>query len=263
MSARTDFDRRLGEQIARVRGELDMTQEELGRLVDLSRVTIGQIEVGKRKVSADELRKFSCALEIPTDYLIDPAKRPQVVLEHPDEPAMKDAGLRISVPQKNVRKFKEALLYVLTRVGGKPNVGETVLYKLLYFIDFDYYEKYEEQLVGATYVKREYGPLPVEFHEIVRTMIAANELQSYEAEYFGKRQKRHLALREPDLSVLNGREIQTIDEVICRLSDMNAAKIADYSHRDIPWLSADEGEVLDYESVFYRTPEYSVRPEVA
>ena len=24
-----------------------------------------------------------------------------------------------------------------------------VLYKILYFIDFDYYEKYEEQLVGA------------------------------------------------------------------------------------------------------------------
>ena len=47
-----------------------------------------------------------------------------------------------------------------------------------------------------------------------------------------------------------------------RLSDMNASKIADYSHKDIPWLAAEEGEILDYESVFYRTPEYSVRPDV-
>jgi uncharacterized phage-associated protein len=155
------------------------------------------------------------------------------------------------------------LLYLLTRVGGKPNVGETVLYKLLYFIDFDHYEKHEEQLVGATYVKGDFGPLPAEFQEIARTMIAANELQTCEADYFGKRQKRYLALREPDLSVLDGREIQTIDEVICRLSDMNAAKIAEYSHKDLPWLAADEGGVLDYESVFYRTREYSVRPEVA
>ncbi len=45
------------------------------------------------------------------------------------------------------------LLYVLNKVGCKYNVGETVLYKLLYFIDFDFYEKYEEQLIGATYVK--------------------------------------------------------------------------------------------------------------
>lgn len=50
--------------------------------------------------------------------------------------------IRVSVPQKKLDKFKEVLLYVLGKVGSKPNVGETVLCKLLYFIDFDYYEKY-------------------------------------------------------------------------------------------------------------------------
>ena len=262
MSRGTEFDRRLGEQIGKVRTELEMTQEDLGRLVGLSRVAIGQIEAGRRKVTADELQRFSCALGIPADYLVNPTRRPQVVLEQRAAPLKRDAGLRISVPQKNVQKFKETLLYLLTRVGGKPNVGETVLYKLLYFIDFDYYERYEEQLVGATYVKREFGPLPVEFQDIARTMVAENDLQAYGSEYYGMRQKRYMALREPDLSVLNGREIQTIDEVICRLSDMNASKIAEYSHRDVPWLVADEGEVLDYESVFYRTPEYSVRRDL-
>ncbi|QQS18171.1 hypothetical protein IPL68_06065 [Candidatus Saccharibacteria bacterium] len=44
-------------------------------------------------------------------------------------------------PQTNPEKLREVLLYVLGKVGAKPNVGETVLYKLLYFIDFDYYEK--------------------------------------------------------------------------------------------------------------------------
>lgn len=67
-------------------------------------------------------------------------------------PGQADSGLRISGPQKNVKKFKETLLYLLTRAGGKPNVGETVLCKLLYFIDFDHYEKYEERLVGADVV---------------------------------------------------------------------------------------------------------------
>jgi transcriptional regulator with XRE-family HTH domain len=263
MERRTDFDRRLGEQIARARNDSGMSQETLGRLADLSRVAISQIEAGKRRVSADELQRFSVALEIPADHLVDPLKRPQVVLDQGDVPTTKDTGLRISVPQENVRKFKEVLLYLLTRVGGKPNVGETVLYKLLYFIDFDHYEKHEEQLVGATYVKREFGPLPVEFQTIARAMIDAGELQTCEADYFGKRQKRYLALREPDLSVLDGRELRTIDDVICRLSDMNGARIAEYSHKDVPWLAAAEGEVLDYESVFYRTREYSARPDVA
>ena len=36
-------------------------------------------------------------------------------------------------------------------------------------------------------------------------------------------------------------------------------KISEYSHNDVPWLTAEEGAVIDYESVFYRTPPYSVR----
>ena len=72
------------------------------------------------------------------------------------------------VKPENLKKFKEVLLYILSKVGSKPNVGETVLYKLLYFIDFDYYEKFEEQFIGATYIKNHYGPTPIEFKKIVR-----------------------------------------------------------------------------------------------
>jgi hypothetical protein len=54
---------------------------------------------------------------------------------------------RISVPAENVEKFKQALLYITQKIGALPNVGQTVLYKILYFCDFDYYEKFEEQLI--------------------------------------------------------------------------------------------------------------------
>ena len=40
---------------------------------------------------------------------------------------------------------------------------------------------------------------------------------------------------------------------------MNASEISNYSHKDVPWLAAEEGGIIDYESVFYRTDEYSVR----
>lgn len=263
MGGISEFDRRLGRHICTLRNEQGVTQEELGELAGLSRVAVGQIEAGRRRVTADELLRISDAFRVPADYVIDPSKRPQVALEMGSAPAAPKGRLRVSVPQKNVKKFKETLLYLLTRVGGKPTVGETVLYKLLYFIDFDHYERYEEQLIGATYIKREYGPAPLEFQEIVKAMVSENELHACEADYYGRRQKRYLALREPDLSVLDGREIQTIDEVVSRLSDMSASKITEYSHKDLPWLVAGEGEVLDYESVFYRTPEYSVRRDLA
>ena len=40
---------------------------------------------------------------------------------------------------------------------------------------------------------------------------------------------------------------------------MSARQISEYSHKDVPWLATDEGGIIAYESVFYRTPEYSVR----
>ena len=65
-------------------------------------------------------------------------------------------SLRVDVPLMNVVKFKEVLLYILSKIGAKPNVGQTVIYKLLYFIDFDFYELYEEQILGLRYIKNTY-----------------------------------------------------------------------------------------------------------
>lgn len=159
----------------------------------------------------------------------------------------KTSSLRIHVPAKNIRKFREVLLYILSKVSAKPNIGETVICKLLYFIDFNYYEKYEEQLVGATYIKNHYGPTPIEFQEIVTSV------------YFQREQKKYLPCRQPDLAVLNAQEVKLIDEVLAKFSDMNAKTISEYSHGDVPWIVTPNNRAIDYESVFYRTPNYSVR----
>jgi uncharacterized phage-associated protein len=167
--------------------------------------------------------------------------------------------MRISVPQKNLQKFKEVLLYILNKVGAKENIGETVIYKLLYFIDFDFYEKYEEQLIGATYIKNKYGPTPVEFAKIVEKMIEGKEIEKVKSEYFNFPQTKYLPRRKPDLMNLKANEIEVIDDVLNRLSEMNGSQISAYSHNDLPWMTTADGETIDYESVFYRTPPYSVR----
>jgi len=172
--------------------------------------------------------------------------------------AKEEKKIRISVPQKNLAKFKEVLLYILSKVGSKPNIGETVLYKFLYFIDFNFYEKYEEQLIGATYKKNPYGPTPIEFKKIVERM-ERKDLIKIKDKYFQYPRTKYLPLREPDLSKFKANEIKLIDEVLEKLSDMNASQISEYSHKDVPWLVHEDGEIISYESVFYRDQEYSVR----
>jgi len=41
--------------------------------------------------------------------------------------------------------------------------------------------------------------------------------------------------------------------------DFNASENSEYSHNDIPWETTEDGDIIQYEAVFYRTLPYSVR----
>lgn len=250
---------KIGHRIKELRERAGMSQDALAQKMKLPRPAISQIESGARKVSADELVSFSQLFHVPVDDLLNPGKEPEVSLQEEKAKKASRPQLRISVPQKNLQKFKEVLLYILNKVGAKENIGETVVYKLLYFIDFDFYEKYEDQLVGATYIKNKYGPTPVEFVKIIERMIKDGEIEKVKSEYFKLLQTKYLPRRKADLAKLTAAEIEVIDDVLNRLSEMNASQISAYSHNDVPWMSTKDGETIDYESVFYRTPPYSVR----
>jgi len=251
----------LSKFIQQLRKKYNLTQEFLADELNISRPTYMQIEQGERDLTIGEAEKLASIFGISfEDFRL--GKDSAIFAEIKKDKAKiktKRQGIRISVPQKNLKKFKEVLLYVLSKVGGKPNVGEAVIYKLLYFIDFDFYEKFEEQLVGATYIKNHYGPTPIEFKAIVDDMIQSHEVVKVREKYFNYPQRKYLPVRRPDLSVLSGREIEHIDDVLARLADKNAKEMENYSHEDIPWKTAENGKPLSYESVFYRDERYSVR----
>lgn len=250
---------KLGQRIKELREQCGMSQQKLAEMLGIARPTISQIENGERKIYAEELIKLSKIFNVSLEILVNLEKQPEVTLRERKKEKKMKPQMRINVPQKNIEKFKEVFLYILNKIGSKPNIGETVVYKLLYFIDFDYYEKYEEQLIGATYIKNQFGPTPIEFKKIVDRMIEHKEVERIESNYFSFPQTKYLPLKRPDLSKLKASEIELIDDVLNRLSYMNAAQISEYSHNDVPWLTTENGKLIEYESVFYRILPYSVR----
>lgn len=255
----TEIYKKLGKRVKHLRDLAGMTQGELAKRLKISRPTIAQIEKGERRIPADELMKLAQIFNLDVNTLLELDEEPEVILDKSRKGTKSKPQIRINVPQKNLQKFKQVLLYILNKVGSKPNIGETVIYKLLYFIDFDYYEKYEEQLIGATYTKNQYGPTPIEFQKIVKEMIKEKEITKVKDQYFKYPQTKYLPLKKADLSGLSANEIRVIDKVLGDLSDKNAKEISEYSHNDVPWLTTENSEIIEYESVFYRTAPYSVR----
>jgi len=229
-------------EITKKRKEIKISQNELAARMCISRPTLNKIEKGARTVTESEQRMLQEIFQALSD----------------DHSADNDYE-RVNIPQKNIEKFKQVMLYVLEKVGAKPNVGMTVLYKLFYFIDFDYYEKYEQQLMGLTYFKNTHGPTPREFKIVIDEMKLKKEIEEVKSTYFKFEQKKFLPCKEADLSLLNGRELEMIDDVLARYADKSAKELSDMTHRDGPWKSSKYGEDINYELAFYRPDEFSVR----
>jgi len=248
----------IGKRVASLRKKKGLSQEELATRVGLSRPALTQVELGNRSLSALEIHNFSIQL----GFSIDDFMGEEFVLNpiiQSEEQKDKNSNTRISVPELKVNKFKNILLYVLENCAGKPNVGETLLYKLLYFSDFNYYELHEEHLSGATYRKLPFGPVPKNLDTIIKRMIDKGELIRIKTEYHNYPQTRYIPLRKADLTELKASEKDVIDKVIDQFSDWSARAISDYSHKDIPWLASKDGKEINYDLVFYREAPFSVR----
>lgn len=218
------------------RKKLNLSQEQLAQRLGITRQTLAKIEKGERPLTDTEKEKLTNIFD-----------------------SLEDHGyVRNNMPEKNLQKFKQVLLYILQEVGARPNVGMTVLYKLLYFIDFDYYEKYHTQLMGLTYFKNTYGPAPREFKTVVDTMKRVEEIIEIKSKHYTHEQKKFLPNIKPDLSLLSGQELALIDDVLKRYADKTATELSEMSHRDTPWRLAEDGKDLEYEYAFYRPDEFSV-----
>lgn len=257
---KTPFNQKqIGQRICELRKLKGLSQEELAKKIELSRPSLAQLELGKRSLDILELQRLSQVLAFSIDdFMSKDFIANKSHLLHTDHKEQQVTE-RISVPTLNLEKFKNVLLYILERCAGKPNVGETVLYKLLYFSDFNYYELYEEHLTGANYRKLPFGPVPQNLESIIHQMIENNQLQRIKTNYHNYPQTRYLPLEKANLKELKASEKEVIDRVIEQMSDWSASMISDYSHKDLPWEVTDEGKDISYELAFYRELPYSVR----
>ncbi len=253
------YKKQIGKRISERRKSKGFSQEDLAGFLNIPRTSVAQMELGNRNISIIEIISLSKVLEFSLDKFLAEDYKVHEEIKDIEERKTKTQEMRISIPKLNVNKFKNILLYILECCAGKPNVGETVLYKLLYFSDFNYYEIYEEHLTGAQYKKLPYGPVPQKINIIINKMIESSQLKRIKTDYHGYMQTRYIPLKKPDLTIINGAEKEVIDRVIDQFSDWSAAAISDYSHKDMPWKATEENEVIDYELAFYREKPFSVR----
>jgi len=252
----------IGKRSATIRKEKGYSQSELSEIIGIPRASLTQAELGKRSIDIIELLRLSQVLHFSIDDLLSSSyekikSNKSTVLNEPitEYPSKKQKATTVIQSDKII----QILLYIMEKCAGKPNVGETVLNKLLYFSDFNYYEKYETYLTGFNYKKMSFGPVPIELEKIIAEMLSMDLIKRIKVPYHGFTQTRFIPLQKCDLTFLLASEKDEIDQVIFKMSDWTAAMISAYSHQDLPWEITPTGKEIKYELAFYREFPYSVR----
>lgn len=244
--------------IIKLRSSAELSQQDVADKLDMARATYASLEAGRRDPNLSEIRTLAEYYQISPIELIE-GRRESSIGEQSIAPyEFSDLDNNIKPreidPKINPEKLREVLLYIIEKIGAKPNVGETVLYKLLYFIDFDFYEKYGQSITGLTYVRNHYGPTPaLSFKEIVKGLEKNNELEIVETKFFNNTQRKYLPTKSVNLETLSANELEHINEELSKLSDKTAGELTELSHYDTPWIVTKQGKPIDYRYVFYRT----------
>ena len=250
----------IAKTIQELRARAGVSQADAAQGIGIARATYASIETGRRSLNIEVAQQISKYYGIKIEDLIngdigldesvhEPTVEYKQVECHIDEIVAHDI-----TPEFKPEKLRQVMLYILSKVGAKPNVGETVLYKLLYFIDFNYYEKTGNSVTGLTYIHNKYGPSPsVSFRSLVKEMESAKELEIVETRFYKKMQRKYLPLKNIKLSELSADELRHIDETLAELSDKSASELSALSHQDTPWIVAKQGQPIDYRDTFYRT----------
>lgn len=158
------------------------------------------------------------------------------------------------------KRLKELIVYIASKCAHDDKYGATKLNKILFFSDFLYYLKRFKPITGHPYVHMPYGPGPDDIKEILREM-TGKDIAYAISECGPFRQKRIVALREPDLSIFDPDMISHVDSVIETLSTKNsltATQLSDFTHAIIGWLVTSDGETIPYQTVFIKDKKYQV-----
>ena len=253
----------IGARIIQFRKAKGLSQEDLAKSITISRPSLVQIELGKRSIDVFEMQQLATVLGFSIDEFLSSSTMSISEPEVAYITKMPKTKERVSVPDFDFQKFKNTLLYILEKTAGKANINESILYKVLYLIDFNNYEIYESHLSTIIYRKLSGSPIPKNIDAILKKLLDDESILRIKTKMNGVTQLRYIPLEKSDLTQMLASEKEIIDQNIDLVGNWTEEQIVDYTKNDMPVKVTKEGEDINYELAFYREAPYTVRDYTA
>jgi len=212
-----------------VRIKRKISQSDLAEKLGISRPSYIAIEQGKRDLTLGEFKKLSNILGISFEELQSG--------EFP-----------------NYEKYKEMILAFLRIAKG---ITKTKLAKLVYLSDFAWFYDNLKSMSGMQYRKIKYGPVPDVYFRAIDELEDEGKIVIDRKAVDGKQM---LIINESDgnkrqkLNTLSDKETGLIKKIYERWKTKKTAEIVNFTHNQLPYLMADDEEIISYALITQEDP---------
>ena len=224
------------QKIKELRNKKGLSQDEVAKIIGVSRPTYSAIEVGKQNLDLDEAMKLANIFGIEVDSLVsgiipDFEKYKQMILSY----------LRMSLTSKDDNK-----------------VTKTKLAKLLYLADFAWFYDHLESMSGMHYRKLTYGPVPDAFFRALDELEEAGKIV---IEKKKEDDKEYVLISESSsnknekIKSITKAEKDLMQRIANKWKDKKTKEIVNFTHNQLPYEICRDNEVIPYELITQEDPE--------
>ncbi|PIR46786.1 MAG: hypothetical protein COV07_02285 [Candidatus Vogelbacteria bacterium CG10_big_fil_rev_8_21_14_0_10_45_14] len=218
--------------IKTIRNERGFSQSKLSIKLGMSRPSYIAIEQGKKELTLSEAEKLSDIFGV----------------------SLKEMGSGISA---NYEKYKQIIIAYIRNAGSKKDgrITKTKLAKLVYLADFAWFYSHLESMSGMQYRKIQYGPVPDSYFRAIDELFEDGQVEINPTEDGAMLISETRNGAKIALSEISKDEEKLIKSISKKWKDKSTQEIVTFTHKQLPYLLADNEEIISYGLITQENPE--------
>ena len=151
-------------------------------------------------------------------------------------------------------KLKNLILHI----GANPhvrNLGETKLWKLVYFIDVTALRETGRTITGSDFIRYDHGPVPSRGEKSLKQLSRDGRIAIVQERFPSFRINRVVVSDPPEEKIFSAAELDLIGRICRAYGDKSAAYLSELSHREPAWHYAGQLAPLSPELMLYGAAE--------